>query len=127
MRGRPRKPTKVLELSGAFERNPKRRKARANEPEPVGVLGDPPDVLDEAEKARWLEIDEACPWLASSDRALVELACELWMRKRRKALKETGEKLYVTVMRSLGMAPGERSRMSTPKAQPKSKVEKYAS
>src|SRR5512135_1804400 len=98
-------------MRGAFDKNPQRRKTRANEPEPVGVLGEPSDVLDEAEQARWREIDAACPWLASSDRALVELACELWMQKRRKGLKEGGLKLYAAVLRALGMAPGERSRM----------------
>lgn len=32
-RGRPPKPTRILEMSGSFKRNPKRRRERANEPE----------------------------------------------------------------------------------------------
>lgn len=39
---RPRKPGNVLELKGAFKRNPARGKARENEPKPNGEIGDPP-------------------------------------------------------------------------------------
>jgi hypothetical protein len=37
--GRPRKPTAALELSGAFKRNPQRRRDRADEPEVEGPVG----------------------------------------------------------------------------------------
>jgi len=40
--GRPRKPAKVLELSGAFRKNPSRRKVRALELAIPSGLGEPP-------------------------------------------------------------------------------------
>ena len=45
MAGRPRKPTNLLEITGALRKNPKRARERAGEPRPNGSLGDPP--------ARW--------------------------------------------------------------------------
>jgi len=45
MAGRPRKPTNVLAITGAFQKNPKRARERAGEPRPDGRLGDSP--------ARW--------------------------------------------------------------------------
>lgn len=42
MRGRKPKPTKVLEMSGAFKHNPARKRARAAKPTTGSPLGDPP-------------------------------------------------------------------------------------
>jgi hypothetical protein len=43
MAGRPRKPTKLLEITGALRKNPARGRAREGEPQPAGDLGDPPE------------------------------------------------------------------------------------
>jgi hypothetical protein len=43
MAGRPRKPTNLLEMSGALKKNPKRGKAREGEPRPDASLGAPPE------------------------------------------------------------------------------------
>jgi hypothetical protein len=43
MAGRPRKPTNLLEMSGALKKNPKRAKAHAGEPRPDGLLSEPPE------------------------------------------------------------------------------------
>lgn len=39
---RPRKPTALLELNGAFKKNPARAAARFDEPRPTTGIGDPP-------------------------------------------------------------------------------------
>ena len=44
---RPRKPTAVLEMTGAFRRNPDRKKARESEPKTAGPIGPPPAHLSE--------------------------------------------------------------------------------
>jgi hypothetical protein len=46
-----RKPTAILEASGAFDHDPQRRRAREGEPVPEGPLGEPP--------AEWLELAKA--------------------------------------------------------------------
>ena len=71
---RPRKPSNVLELKGAFSKNPKRGAARANEPDPVGDIGEAPAYLDENEKACWHEIVKMCHAgsLCAADALIVE-------------------------------------------------------
>ena len=76
--GRKRKGSAVLELSGAFRRNPARR--RGAEPEGNGPLGSPPDELSERERAAWRMICERSPCgvLTDSDWPLVVVAAKLW-------------------------------------------------
>jgi len=117
--GRPRLPTKVLELRGTFKKNPKRRLAREGEPVAPGKLGAPPDCLDKDEQARWYELSEAAPWLAAADRFIVELACGLWMLERRGKATATESRLLVSILGRLGMTPADRSKVKVPQAPPK--------
>lgn len=82
MAGRPRKPSKVLELSGAFDKNPKRR--RAGEPEDNRELGDPPAYLPAEALPCWVEIAQmAIPGvLTYADRYAVEIAARLMAKYR---------------------------------------------
>ena len=84
MKGRPRKPTAVLEASGAFERNPQRRAERENEPEANGPVGDPPDYFDANHRKVWFELVRKAPAgvLALSDAANLEIAVRLMVKMR---------------------------------------------
>jgi len=94
MRGRPPKPTKILELSGAYAKNPQRRRARAAiELKVDGELGGPPQIwIDKAAHSQeslellgiWYELVEQAPAgiLTSADRLFVELACRLMYKVR---------------------------------------------
>ena len=53
---RPRKPTNILQLSGAFKTNPGRFAARANEPKLARGIGEPPDWLDHHGQEEWRRI-----------------------------------------------------------------------
>ena len=86
MAGRPPKPTKLLELTGAFRKNPSRKKAREGEPE-SGDIGGPPDEwmifhpdigYQRAEKLRqlWDRFVKMWPWLEYADRDALEQFCE---------------------------------------------------
>jgi hypothetical protein len=88
--GRPRKPTAVLEISGAFKKNPARKRARAAEPRISAGLGDPPEewVKDAEINGRcksllniWNQIvaqdQAALRVLNASHRMLVVKACQL--------------------------------------------------
>lgn len=114
MAGRPRTPTKVLKLRGAFKRHPEREQAREGEPEVSGPLGDPPDCLDEAHMARWIEIAGWCPWLGDADRVLVEATCRLWVKMRNNDMKPGDWSLLTTNLSKLGMTPTDRSRVKVP-------------
>ena len=56
--GRKRKPTAVLEMSGAFKKNPDRRR---NEPESTGPLGSPPESFSKPEVEAWRVLVERAP------------------------------------------------------------------
>ena len=92
--GRPHKPTQILEISGAFAKNPARRRARANEPKIKAGLGDPPaEWVSGAETngrlagllRAWQNIvaQDLCHVLNASHRILVEATCYLMYKIRR--------------------------------------------
>jgi phage terminase small subunit len=78
---RPRTPTNVLELSGAFDKNPQRRR---RDPKSAGPLGSAPVELDEQERQLWNEFRRKAPEkvLTAADRFLLEILCRLMARQR---------------------------------------------
>lgn len=79
MAGRPRKPTALLELSGAFKHDPQRK--RPGEPKELRPLGDPPARLSLEAVPYWHELaDMAGATLTWRDRWAVELAAGLMAR-----------------------------------------------
>lgn len=121
---RPRKPTAALELAGAFEKDPKRGKARENEPKPLGKIGTAPETLDENASAVWDEMAAEGFWLTSADRFQLEIAAK-WMAYFRSGGSDTkaiGQ--LITVLNKLGFGPAERSKISAPAAKDKSEKPK---
>ncbi len=116
-----RKPTKLLELSNNYRGEQKR--SRENEPEPLGPFPkEPPeDMPDEVQRA-WYdlvsEIPPAC--LGSSDRFVVELASGLLAEWRRDPFAFNAAKLSQlrVVLGTLGLTPGDRSRLKAPEPEP---------
>jgi hypothetical protein len=74
---RPRTPTAVLELRGAFKAYPERARERAGEPRPTEPLGEPPGRLKSHEKAAWREMAKHGFWLTSADQFMVQIAASL--------------------------------------------------
>jgi hypothetical protein len=76
----PKKPLKILELTGSVKKNPKRYKNRGKTPGPaeLGALGDPPQHLTIDQQACWHELAEIDAaqnrLLTRCDRLAVELA-----------------------------------------------------
>ncbi len=88
MAGRPPKPTKLLELTGAVRKNPGRYKDRAAEPASTGDIGGPPqkwmifhpeEGYLRAEKLRaiWDDCVKMWPWLEFADRDALADYCQL--------------------------------------------------
>ena len=107
---RPRKPTKILELSGAFQKDPQRK--RRNEPIPDTELGCAPEGLSESEKKAWAEIVEMCVTgvLTGADRAHVEIASCLLAEYRDKKEIRTAT-LLEKYLSKMGLNPSDRSRV----------------
>lgn len=113
---RPRKPTAVLELKGAFKKDPARGKARVNEPKPDGSVGDPPTELGDAEKKLWRELAEVGTWLTNGDRLILEIACRLMVLFRLNQIDGGGISKLITALSKLGFSPTDRSKVNAPGA-----------
>ena len=74
---RPRKPTALLELQGAFNHDPQRKRARQNEPLFTTPLPDPPETLRPYFAKAWRQIKARGYWLTSADQFLVKIAATL--------------------------------------------------
>lgn len=114
---RPRKPTAVLEATGAFKKNPQRR--REGEPVVTTPLGNPPAHMTELEAACWFEVAELAPRgvLTSADRVALEALAHLLAEFRTKKSDFTAQAhaRMFAYLGQLGMMPGERSKLSIEK------------
>jgi hypothetical protein len=99
--GRTRTPTAVLELRGAFKRNPNRR--RKFEPLVTTALPEPPQSLPTTVKSAWLEMKTRGFWLTSADRFLVEIAATL-TRYRFEEMKSGDVSQLIQLLGKLGFA-----------------------
>lgn len=129
MAGRPPKPTNLLELTGAYKKNPKRAAARAGEPRSTEPLGDPPAHwkvepsefgYQKAVKLRdiWKEVAEMAPWLTSSDRHTVEDICVLRLKARDNSIKPGERNVLRALNNSCGLDASGRTRINTFPAAP---------
>src|SRR2546426_781871 len=111
--GRPRKPTDYLNLVGSDKKNPGRMKEQGRDREPGGTggLGEPPARLNEAERARWVEIATACPWAKAPDRVAVEETAKLWQLAIDNKASTAERKLLQSYLIHLGMLPADRSKV----------------
>jgi hypothetical protein len=114
----PRKtPTNVLELRGSFKKHPERRAARANEPEPTGIIGEPPEHMKPHEQAVWREIvGIVVPGvLANSDRLALEIASVLMAEFRilgTAGMTDGRLSRLSALLGQLGMTPADRARVT---------------
>jgi len=113
---RPRKPTALLELTGAFAKDPQRR--RPDEPKPNGPLGQPPPAFDNEPglTAIWHELAAMVPAnvLATSDHWLVELACRTMQKVRKDTALASERNLLLSCLSRMGLTPSDRSKIAVP-------------
>jgi hypothetical protein len=114
MGGRPRKPTAVLELNGAYKHDPARK--RTDEPIPQGKLGDAPEYLGEDGAAIWQEMKAEGFWLTSADAFLLEVAVRYLDYFRKGASEPKLVSQLISVLNKLGFGPAERSKIKAPGA-----------
>jgi hypothetical protein len=124
---RPRKPSSMLERSGAFDKDPQRRRV---DPSTPGAIGDPPATLADRYHALWYQLIHEAPIgvLTGSDRALLEIGVKLlhadqhareWCPRRHAALMQFFTKV--------GMTPADRTRLAIPaKDRPENPFDEFA-
>ena len=115
MKGRPRKPTNVLEFSGALDKNPQRRRARAGEPKPDKPLGACPRSQNDRVRAAWNFIKRSAPAgvLTKADRTGV-LAAAICLAEFELNGSLDHIKEYRQWASRFGLTPADRSRVSIP-------------
>jgi hypothetical protein len=111
---RPRTPTAVLALRGAFKNHPSRGRDRQFEPRIATALPAPPRHLESATATMWFEMKSRGYWLTSADRFLVEIAAVLMARYRIDELKSGDVSLLIGLLGKMGFSRGERGRMNLP-------------
>lgn len=122
---RPRTPTALLELKGAFIKDPQR--ARPNEPKTNGPVGDPPVSFDAELTALWHELVEMVPAgvLARSDRWTVEVACRIMLQLRKDDFKASELAILQSCLSRMGLTPADRSRIAVSQ-QEKTDIDEFA-
>lgn len=124
---RPRKPSNVLELTGAFKQNPQRRRV---DPEAAGPIKKHPDYLKLSEISAWKEIIKCSPAgvITESDRLAVEIASCLMAEFRESPIDMHPSRLarLCALLGQLGMTPADRSKIGV-KASKKQDENPFAS
>jgi len=112
-RGRPPKPTGVLELSGAFKKNPKRKKARTNEPETQGPIGSFPvgRGLTQEDAYNWIKEKAPLGVLTDSDEIDIVQAAILLCKVMTGTAKAADHQLLSAKLGKFGMNPSDRSKL----------------
>ena len=108
-----RTPALKAAVTGTADRNPKRHRER-KEPKVAG-LGKASAFLDKNGVAAWEGFRRELPWLAESDRALVEIAASV--RGRLLAGEDVGVtalSMLQSILSKMGASPADRTRVSVP-------------
>ncbi len=103
-------------LKGAFAKDPARGRAREDEMEAVGEVGDPPEWLDESAKVAWSEIAGMVPvgCLGRSDAAHLAVVSKLYALVKVTPAEDIPPSVLQRLMAglgSMGMNPSERSKV----------------
>lgn len=112
---RPHMPSYLLEARGSFKRNPNRKRVDVVDDR---ALGDPPEHLNESERAAWLELAaNATPdTLSRADRIALELTARLLLKMRSGEARASELTLLAGQLAKFGCTPADRSRVvATPK------------
>jgi len=111
---RPRKPTALLELNGAFRHDPQRTRV---DPEDDRPFGDPPEDLTPEQVVQWHRIVRGAieGVLKFSDRISVEWAAELLVKKKIGAASSAELTILRGLLNAFGMDPSGRAKLSIPK------------
>lgn len=113
---RARKPTAVLQFTGAYKKDPNRAESRKDEPKPSGGIGEPPAHLSDEQKKLWFElVGQSLPGvLSNADRTILELTVRALEQIRIVYDPKIGPQLN-QYLQQLGMTPAARSKVQAVK------------
>ena len=108
---RQRTPKAKAEVSGAAAKNAARFKDR-KAPKTSRALGEPYATMTVEQKAAWAEIQYEMPWLTSSDRIMVRLACSWIARMELDDLGVAASSALASILSKLGATPVDVSKVN---------------
>ena len=111
--GNHRLPVEKAKVTGAAAKNPGRHADRSA-PKVIG-LGAPSTFLTEKGQEAWEAFKRELPWLAESDRSLVEIAAHV--RGRLLGGEDVGVtalSMLQSILSKMGASPADRSKVSAP-------------
>lgn len=109
----PRLPVDKARVTGKDERSPGRFEGRGK---PVGTrpIGEPYSKMNEEEKAQWYEFARDLPWLNSSHRVILRVACRLTVALDGDDFGVSKAQALSSILSKLGATPADESRVSMP-------------
>ena len=122
---KPRLPAAKAAVSGAVLNDAGRFKDR-KAPKGTRPLGEPYKAMSEAERDAWHEFAAELPWLNSSHRALLQVACRL--RARLSTDPDMGVnaiQAYSAVLSKLAATPVDETKVSTPDGEDSDPTDKF--
>lgn len=110
---RPRLPQAKAEVSGAALKNPGTFKARSA-PKGTRPLGEPYARMTPDQQAAWEAFRSELPWLNSSHRPLLQIACILRVRMDDADVGVNQIQTYSAILSKLGATPVDETKVSVP-------------
>lgn len=108
---RPRLPKAKAEVSGAASKNPGRFKDR-KAPRRTKPLGEPYAGMTEVQCRYWRELAADMPWLHSTHRVLLRVACQFAARlETGDGIGENSAKVLSALLSKLGATPVDESKV----------------
>lgn len=110
---RPRVPQNKAEVSGAAIHDPQRFRDR-KAPKRIRPLGEPYARMTPAQKQAWQEFREEMPWLNSTHRVLLRLAC-VWAAKLDDPEADFGvsaTQALSSILSKLGATPADETKVN---------------
>lgn len=108
-----RLPVDVAAVTGKADRSPGRHAGRSK-PKGTRALGGPYKKMNEAEQAQWHEFARDLPWLNSSHRVILRLACKLTVALDEDDVGVNKMQTLSAVLSKLGATPSDESKVSAP-------------
>jgi hypothetical protein len=110
---RPRLPAKKAEVSGAALINAGRFKDR-RAPKGTRALGEPYAKMTDDQRLAWEEFRAELPWLNSSHRALLRIACILRVRMDDPEVGVNQIQTYSAILSKLAATPVDETKVGAP-------------
>ena len=108
---RARTPKAKAEVSGAAQHDPQRFKGRKGPKKPRAV-GEPYATMTEPQKVAWAEYQRDLPWLSSSHRPLLRLACIWTARMEDAEFGVSATQALSSILSKLGATPVDETKVN---------------